>query len=388
MRRGRIFIYLALILIVGVGAAALYLSRGAIGRPEVTPTPAPRLVDIVIAGQSISPNTQITAEMLSTMKIPEDQFVTVLFKDPAQVVGQYAKYSIEPGVPITSSLLSPVPVVGPEGRGEWIYRIPGGMTAISVPVTRLSAVAYALRDGDHVDVIVSFLLVDVDANYQSLLPNTTSAVISANTRTLLIGGGTQEEPSGSLESKELLLNLTAQSVSGLSLSPQGRVEFDPNLQTPFYVVPSEAQRPRLVTQMAMQDVMVLKVGTFPLPGEGERPAQPQVVAEGTPTPGVQQTPQEETPTAIQRPDIITLVVTPQEAVALTYMMYSNAQITFTLRGAGDTSRVETEAVTLQYLLSRYNIPVPAKLPYSMQPRIDQLVPPFMPNDVIIVTPEE
>ena len=54
------------------------------------------------------------------------------------------------------------------------------------------------------------------------------------------------------------------------------------------------------------------------------------------------------------------------------MVYSHAKITMTLRNVLDDSRVATEAATLQFLLSQYNIPVPAKLPYAVQPRIDTL----------------
>jgi pilus assembly protein CpaB len=73
---------------------------------------------------------------------------------------------------------------------------------------------------------------------------------------------------------------------------------------------------------------------------------------------------------------------------MTYLIYSGAKITLTLRKASDESRVSTEATTLQFLLSQYNIPVPAKLPYSMQPRVDELFSPFLPGDVVTVSPEE
>jgi pilus assembly protein CpaB len=86
------------------------------------------------------------------------------------------------------------------------------------------------------------------------------------------------------------------------------------------------------------------------------------------------------PQAPQVPDIITLIVSPQDAVTLSYMMYTNARINMTLRNPSDQSRLATEAATLQFLLSQYNIPVPAKLPYSLQPRIDALSQPSLPND--------
>ena len=51
-----------------------------------------------------------------------------------------------------------------------------------------------------------------------------------------------------------------------------------------------------------------------------------------------------------------------------------------LRNVLDDSRVATEAATLQFLLSQYNIPVPAKLPYAVQPRIDDLSYPALPEE--------
>ena len=49
-------------------------------------------------------------------------------------------------------------------------------------------------------------------------------------------------------------------------SPVGRIEIDPALGEtgPLYVIPSEDQRPRLVTQSIVQDAIVLWVGDFPL----------------------------------------------------------------------------------------------------------------------------
>jgi pilus assembly protein CpaB len=67
-------------------------------------------------------------------------------------------------------------------------------------------------------------------------------------------------------------------------------------------------------------------------------------------------------------------------------VYTNAQIMMTLRNPSDQSRLATEAATLQFLLSQYNIPVPAKLPYALQPKIDQLTTPSLPNDGAKTTP--
>ena len=88
------------------------------------------------------------------------------------------------------------------------------------------------------------------------------------------------------------------------------------------------------------------------------------------------------------PDIVTLIVTPQDSITLTYLMNAQIQQTnadgtkqqinqtrfsMTLRNPTDQARQATEASTLQFLLSQYNIPIPAKLPYALQPAIPSLL---------------
>jgi pilus assembly protein CpaB len=78
--------------------------------------------------------------------------------------------------------------------------------------------------------------------------------------------------------------------------------------------------------------------------------------------------------------LITLVVNPQDAVTLNYLVYAGSQLTLALRPSGDDTRVQTEATTMDFLLKQYNIPVPVKLPYGMEPRVDDLLPPQLVND--------
>ena len=73
----------------------------------------------------------------------------------------------------------------------------------------------------------------------------------------------------------------------------------------------------MVCQAILQDAVVLKLGDFPLP-------QAAAAAQ-------QQQQQNAAPPA---PDIVTLIVSPQDAVTLSYMIYTNAKITMTLRNPG------------------------------------------------------
>jgi Flp pilus assembly protein CpaB len=380
MRRGRIFIYLALILIIALGAAYIFLTKsGGLGGLQPTPAPVVDQVSVVVAGQNIPRGKLLTDTDLGIIFVPESQAITGAYTDINLVVGQYTKYPLEVGMIITEAVLSTASESLAGEGSPWSVLISPGMTAVSIPISRLSAVGFGIRDGDHVNLIASMLLVDVDANFQSITPNMTAGLLAPGSDTFFIGSGSKDAPSGSLQQVIGTSNVTAQSVSGLYLSQQGRVELDPNFQYPFYVLPTESQRPRLVTQMVLQNALVLHIGTFPLPGEQEAAANTtQVEATATPVPGENATPT----VSIQKPDLITLVVTPQEAVTLTYLLNSGAQLTLTLRGPSeDISRVDTEAATLQYLLSQYRIPVPAKLPYAIQPRLDAIIPPLLPNDI-------
>ena len=111
----------------------------------------------------------------------------------------------------------------------------------------------------------------------------------------------------------------------------------------------------------------------------------------TPEPGSQQQPQQQqqaaTPTPMPAPpDVITLIVSPQDAVTLNYLIYGGAQLTLALRNPRDTNTAGTEAVTLSYLLDQYSIPIPVKLPYGFQPPVTQLAAPTLRYDSITPQP--
>jgi pilus assembly protein CpaB len=232
---------------------------------------------------------------------------------------------------VTDSAAS-IAIAGPQHASQ----IPPGMTLASIPAGRLSLNAYGISDGAHVNVNACYLFVDVDTAFQSITPNNT-AVLNAT---------------GFPEDQLPILTVTVGAAGG----QQGRLELDPSLQQPFYYVPSEPQRPRPVCQTIVQDVVVMKTGNFGVAaGSADAAQQPQA--------------------APAAPDIVSLIVSPQDAVTLAYMVYTDAKFSLTLRNPSDQSRLATEAATLQFLLSQYNIPIPAKLPYALQPRIDALSEP-------------
>jgi Flp pilus assembly protein CpaB len=338
MRRGRILIFLVLIVVVALGLLALLYYQ--FGRTTAPPPTQTVLTDVFYAAQNIPQGTTITREMLGTFSIPPENVAEVMFtaNEENALVGQTARLTLDQGTLITSSMVGsgPVEISGP----SWAVQIPTGMVAATIPTTRLALGGYAVNDGAHVNVNACMLFVDVDPAFQTVLPNFTS---------VLTGTGFKEGE---------LPVLSVAATTGELPSRQGRIELDPTLQQPFYTVPSENQRPRLVCQMILQDVVVMKLGNF----------------------GIQQAPTD--PNATPSP------AQAQQQSSLNYFVYSGAMLSMTLRNPNDTSRFAAESATLTSLLTQYNISLPSKLPYASQPRVDVLTPPLLPNDVVTVQPQQ
>jgi Flp pilus assembly protein CpaB len=354
MRRGRTLILVLLIVIIVLGLGFFAASQ------FLTPPPPEDqvvYVEVYYAAQNIPQGGRITEDVLATLRIPQENVVTVMYtRDELPfLVDKVAKLPLDQGVVITESMVSDsasaVAIPGP----QWASLIPTGMTAMAIPVDRLSVSGYAINSGAHVNVNACLLFVDVDPSYQTILPNLTGTLTGTGLVT----------PEGGLP----VLSLGVSSGG----SAQGRLELDPSVQQPYYILPSEAQRPRMVCQTLLQDVVVMRLGDFPLSGVDAVSAPADPAADPAAA-----DPAATAPASI--PDMVTLIVSPQDSVTLSYLVYTNAKITLALRNPSDQARLATEASTLQFLLSQYNIPVPAKLPYAMHPALTTLTSPALPND--------
>lgn len=226
------------------------------------------------------------------------------------------------------------------------------MVGISIPVdpTGLGQVAYALQPGDHIDVNMSFLFIDVDETFQTRRPNTITVI------TILEDG-----------------------TIGFTEPRLGREEPSNNFPNGIIVGPSEEQqRPRLVTQRTIQNALVIHVGWFPPDGivYGATPTAfevPEVVAQPTTSGSTAPVSLPATSTPYM-PMILTIGVTPQDALVMTWAMDSNIPITLTLRPAVGSAALDdpTEAVSLEYILREFGIDDPPKLPVAVEPAITNI----------------
>jgi Flp pilus assembly protein CpaB len=376
MRGGRVLMLVAIIILLIVLAA--YLMLGGKGEPEQPEEGGQAqsglsadMVYVVVAGQDISRGSIIPEQDgVVVTQMPRDLVIETMISGEdeeelkSRVVGRRARMDIARGIFITEGMLT-------EEAGDLLgvgsdaaMAIEPGYTAISIPWWRGSGVAYAIRKGDQVDVLISFLLISVDADFQSQLPNETTAISALGGTPQLFGP-----------------HVTAPIYPGLQDStrrvggeywPYGRVDIDPELDLPIHVIPSESQRPRLVSQRLIENATVLEVGTFSL-----EDIMPNVVQTVTQTDQGEEAVQPETQ---NEPDIITLIVTPQDALALNWAIKAGADLVLTLRSPDDTTITETSSITLQYLLESYNITVPAKLPFAITPSYSAPLIPF--TDVV------
>jgi Flp pilus assembly protein CpaB len=252
---------------------------------------------------------------------------------------------------LSTQLVSEYTALGETGSDAALL-LPPGLVAISMPLDPfgIGQVAYGLQPGDYVDVIFSFLFIEVDEQFQSIQPNAISII-------------TRNEETGDLSFGPPLVGRTeANTLSALGV----------------LVVPQESQRPRLVTQRTVSRAYVLHVGYFPADG--------RVVGQMSPTPFLEPTQDPNAGAAAEGqptltpipsatdyvPEIVTLGVEPQDALVLAWAVDAQIPVTYVLRSANDTTVVPTTAVTLEYIITNYSIPNPPILPFSIQPAITSI----------------
>ncbi len=264
MRRSRIFILLAIILLLGAAAAYLFLGRGGGTGSEGEATPPPvDVVFVAIAAQDISRGAKIPEDGVIMSRMNANLVVETMISGQdedeirSRIVDRIARQDIARGVPLTEAMLTETSGDLLAGGSNAALAIPAGYTAIAIPMTRLSGIAFAMEDGDVVDVLITLLLVDLDPDFQTILPNQTTPLIAS--------GGTAEFPAPNITGGVALIEVVEE--NGIPPLPFGNVETDEVTGQPFHLIPQERQRPRTVSQRLIEAAIVLHVGTFQLEGE-------------------------------------------------------------------------------------------------------------------------
>jgi pilus assembly protein CpaB len=350
MQRGRLLIILGIILgLATLGAVAfLVLGQGGDGTegetaPEEGAAPVQQTgesggvptTQVIVALQPIARGTEFVAGSIGRRDWPVGNVPPNTIADEAETIGKVARTDIVQGQIIVRDML-----VDKGVAGEASLNVPPGRVAVAYPMNRQTSVAYAIQPGDSVDIIVTAFFIDVDEEFQAPLPNKIRFFF----------------PQFDEEGLQ----------TGISLSEpidEGRFELGAG-DIASIVVPSTTQVPRRVAQLTVQSAKVLRVGPWieiaPPPPDPNNPDAP--------------------PPPPPPPDVVTLAVTPQDALVLLWLRQSGIYSEMALRAAGEEEAEHlTEAVTLQYMLTRFNVAVPPKIEFIMAPSIlDLATQPLLP----------
>jgi len=325
--RGRFFIILGVVLVTLtiVGALLIWaLQRG--GPPEPTPgTPppgatevVPETKDVVVALQNIGLGERIRPDAVGVRPVEVDRLPKKPVLDPANVVGKLAKQDIYQKDVLVDEMVIAVEDVQRVGwRASPL--VPDDRLAVSFPVSQLSSVNYAIQPGDRVDVLVCGAFIDVDPDLQIKMP----------------------------------LVMTGDETCEAGCQPVGE------------------QVQRTFCQLTVDDAEVLGLGPW---GAEPEPAAEEQAAEAT----EEGQPEGEGGQLPTRYDSIILMVSPQDAVVLMYLQQNDYIIELALRSSEDDDRHETEQVTLEYLMTRFRLSPPTKLPYRLEPMQTQGAIPVPP----------
>ncbi len=314
--RPRILLLLGLVLLLVtllVVVAVFAFSGGPmVAQPRTpTPTPGPRLVNVVVSREDIPAGTVIRPEMVLITRTLDTNLIGNEARTLEDVVGQVAQEDIAYGYPIFLHQLRPptladaIPTPSPE--------FPERLKAVPVVADTYSVNADLIQKGDRVDVIAVLPV-------QMVVP----PHLEASRQILDLPGGEQE------------------------------LAFQPSL------TPESPAATLRTAKTIVQDAVVLDVVKIYAQG-----AQGVVPGQGGPTDlGTEGEGQgaEALPTARPFQVILVLGLTDQQAEMVRYIELQRGDLFFVLRRPDDRSVEKTIGVTDRLLLEEFGFPTPTLIP--------------------------
>jgi Flp pilus assembly protein CpaB len=397
--RPRTFILLILVLLVGAVAVGLFVltqlgNGGGVGnlipggatpdtgvpqesepgrpaQPAPTQTPTIRYMPVVVARLPLLAGQRLTEDMVTTELRPEENIVLAgsdSNQTVDQVVGRILKKDVPPGKEILNSFLALHPTDLASFGSDLSLYIEQGRVAVAFPINQFTGVAFAMRPGDQVDILMSLNLLELDEEFRTALPNHVARV----NRFALEEGQSflfPPEAEGRLE----LLSLVNQVAQ---ISPQGGL--------------AAVQLPRRATQLTLQQVQVVWMGSWRTPESGYYEQAFVAEAAGTSSApgqanqaGAQDQPPADTGPMRERPedypDVVILGLTLQDALTLKWALEVGIDIHLVLRAQGDNSTFVTTSISLPQMAEQGGLAIPQLLPYGLDPRVDVVPTPHLPT---------
>ncbi len=313
----------------------------------------PDMVEVVVSLQTVPRGWEMTEAELTVDLRPSENVGTNVITDVQEAIGLYARTDIYQGQTLTKdALVDDIRNIVSEEVGPSSL-IPAGFVAQSVPMDRLSGVAYSLSEGDYVDILVSFVIKEIDPQFQTLLENSMTFYL-------------RDE-----EGRPITI----------VVDPYGRFEELPTGET-THIAPSEKPRRPILVSMILQNAKVIQVGNW-------MPEGPVQAATPTPEPAAEEVPEDATPTppaaapvatsTPEPPGTLLLALLPQDQLLLKYAIEADADVDFALRGINDGQLYTIENVDFNYIKERFNIEIPDNYEYTVE-FIEEVTPTPEPDD--------
>ncbi|MCB8945549.1 MAG: hypothetical protein H6658_17505 [Ardenticatenaceae bacterium] len=437
--RPRTFILVILIVVVLAVLAVLYFisrSNGALGggdeqatetqegevadgeqgpvEPLPTATPAVFLQNVIVAKYDLPVGTRLSEDLLEMEQRPNTNIALqggYAFDNIEELVGQLIKVDIQKGDAVLRPMLaieaadlasfgSDLSLYVDRGKVAVAFPLYPFVTPSLLPIEYLNAslneggdvllqilqrvaqekgIAFSMRPGDHVDIMMTAQIVEIDPEFRTALPNVSERVIES-------------------ELAEGFLFFFPE-------TSQGRLQFIPEINQVVQIVPSfvsnaslDGPIPKRVTQLAIQQAEVLWVGTWFNREELEKlvfetslnsaagQASNQEGEEATDEGAEQQVFFDELPSAPSRlnlrPDVVILSMEPQDAIALKWAIERGIDIDLALRAQGDEQSFETASVSLFQIIEQGGVAVPPPVDFDLQPRPEGVTIPVIPDSIL------
>ncbi len=334
---------------------------------ELPPTATPSLVQVVVSLQTVPRGHRMTEDILTYDLRKESEVPSNVLTDMEEAIGLFARNDVFQGETLTvDALVGDPTTVGLDEFGPSSL-IPQGFVAMGVPIQdEVASVAFALDEGDFVDIMITFDLFQIDEEFQTYLENDVIFFVENN---IVSSGdldalGEVEGTATPLPVGEAVQETNIES-GFITIRPFGRIEELANGDQAF-VAPREPIGRPIHIGLVLQSAKVIQVGPYGLPvnllEQIPTPTVDPETLDATPTPGPAQA-----PTATPAPpSTLVIALAPQQQLLLKHAIEVGAQIDFALRGPSDNQLFPVENIDLGLLLELFDIEVPPNFNYTLE----------------------
>jgi pilus assembly protein CpaB len=213
----RIFFILAIVFaLIAAGSVYVYLKN--LYRVSI-----PQLKPLVVANSKIPARSLIKADQLTTKNVPLQGYPQGGFSDIQSVVGSAVLVELDSGDPVLESVVEEQ--ARPEGTrisssDTARFAVPEGKRAVSIPISLVSGVGYAVRSGDYVDVLSTM---DIKASGSDTTQITITTLAAQDVQVLSVGAApivSDKEETKVAESKYYTLALTVPQALAVTLASE------------------------------------------------------------------------------------------------------------------------------------------------------------------------